>query len=154
MKTYHTTIPKKEYPYILEIRETFDARAICDCYDTDGVSRTSYSFDQLQPYSAEEYWDDIASFYNLDKPDFSTITSQEFLHYLNQQIREYKTIAEDYEEQAEKEGIDLYDLDSNELWEHDQAEEIAGMFVMLKEVVLNSDDCLVDLETQILPNLK
>jgi len=144
MKTYYTTIPKKEYPYLLEIIDSFNnGTAICEGYDTDGVSKPSYSFENIRPYTAEEYWQDIATYYNLEQTNSEKIVSEEFLTYLNELIAEHLAIEEELEEKADAEGIDLFDLDSNELWEHDRAGEIAGVLKVLKEVIQNSNDELL-----------
>lgn len=139
MKTFYTTVQKKEYPYIIEILETLDSGMVkCKAYDIDGVSQFERRMSELRPYTLSEFWQDINRYYEnygIDSTVSQDVFLDEFAKYLDAKIAEFKAVVDEIEKDAAKDGIDLYDLPSNILWEHDRTDELVGVLMVLQESI-------------------
>ena len=135
MKPCYTTIKKTDYPCSIVIKELLNdgQNAECECYDGDGVFIHTYSMSEIRPYPAEEYWEDIANFHNLKKCDYSSL--EELLYYVADLASEYDEFRDEIEEELDKDGMDVMDLDCKTLWEFDRAGEIGGLLYDLQEII-------------------
>ena len=131
-----TTCTKESYPYVIEVKEMRDnGKVSCLCTGVSGDMFETFNEEELRPYSAKELWEDIVRYYSLEEPYGKPFYSQSFLDFLESEAEEYESFRRECEKACKEEEMDVIDMDNSTLDEYDQALEIMGLLVTLKEVL-------------------
>ena len=131
------TVEDKAYPYTVEVLEIYpcNTKAKCLCTDPDTCFHKEYDIDALRHTSAKEIFEDVVKFYHLEEPSGMAFYSQKFIEWLKTEASNYEKFRDEKMEECDAEGIDISDLDSDELWEFDQAGEKSGWLIEIAEMI-------------------
>jgi len=131
-----TTVEKKEYLYTIEVLEinSDGKKARCLWSDGDGCGYRDYELSDLRPLSVKELANDIYKYYSIEEPKHP-FYSKEYLSWLTAEYQHFENVREEIEKECDREGMDIADLPSSELWEYDRAGEKAGWFATIKELL-------------------
>lgn len=127
----------KAYPYMITILEIHPCgtKARCLWTDSDGCAYQDYDLEILRHTSAKEVFEDVVQFYHIEEPSGMEFYSQKFIDWLRAKSKEYEDFRDKTMEECEKKGMDITDLDSNDLWDFDQAAEKSGWFLEIADMI-------------------
>ena len=133
------TVKPEDYPCTVEVLEIYPCgtKAKCLYSDTDGCFYKDYDLTELRYTSAKEIFEDVVKFYHIEEPSDMEFYSQKFIDWLKSESADYEAFRDQKMEECEQEDMDIEDLDSDELWEFDQAAEKSGWLLEIAEMIEN-----------------
>ena len=133
-----TTVTKKDYPETIEIYEILPCGTKVKCLVSDTSleyhDEQVYDLSELRHLSAKELARDIFLYYDIEEathPFFSKAN----IEWIKSEAQNYRDLREEVFKECNEEGIDIEDLPSSELYEFDQAAEIAAWLDTLVEII-------------------